>query len=157
MLFFDHQNKKHTNILLFYTIFFARSQRGIFLLFPLSLLFQNFTFFQKFSKFYTFFLLFENRTIESVHTYWHIDFLRKSVITAEAQRGGLLKKRIQEKMLSKNTKAGNTHFLSIYCTCTITTLSWFETALDYKLRILGPKIEDFPCLLHKLSVTLTTL
>ena len=23
--------------------------------------------------------------------------------------------------------------------------SWFETALDYKPRILGPKIEEFPC------------
>ena len=28
-------------------------------------------------------------------------------------------------------------------------------ALDYKPRILGPKIEEFPCLEHKLSVILT--
>ena len=30
-------------------------------------------------------------------------------------------------------------------------------AFDYKLRILDPKIEEFPCLVHKLSVTLTAL
>ena len=39
----------------------------------------------------------------------------------------------------------------------ITTNSWFETTLDlkpldYKPRILGPKIEAFPILNHKLSV-----
>ena len=32
-----------------------------------------------------------------------------------------------------------------------------ETALDYKPRILDPKIEQFPCLVRKLSVTLTAL
>ena len=30
----------------------------------------------------------------------------------------------------------------------IKTRSWFETALDYKLQILGSKIEEFPCLLQ---------
>ena len=30
-------------------------------------------------------------------------------------------------------------------------------ALDYKLRILGPKIEEFPYLIHKLTVILTAL
>ena len=34
----------------------------------------------------------------------------------------------------------------------IITSSWFETALDYKPRILQPKIEE-----HKLSATLTAL
>ena len=33
-----------------------------------------------------------------------------------------------------------------YRTCAIITRSWFETALDYKPRILGPKIEGFLCL-----------
>ena len=42
-----------------------------------------------------------------------------------------------------------------YRTHAIITGSWFETALDYKPRILDPKIEEFPCLVHKLSVTLT--
>ena len=35
--------------------------------------------------------------------------------------------------------------------------SWFETALDYKPQILGPKIEEFHLLVHKLSVMLTGL
>ena len=39
----------------------------------------------------------------------------------------------------------------------IITRSWFETALNHKLRTLDPKIEEFPCLVHKLSVTLTAL
>ena len=39
----------------------------------------------------------------------------------------------------------------------IITHSWFETALDYKTRILETKIEEFPCLVHKLSVTLTAV
>ena len=39
----------------------------------------------------------------------------------------------------------------------IVTRSGFETALDYKPRILDPNIEEFPCLVHKLSVTLTAL
>ena len=39
----------------------------------------------------------------------------------------------------------------------IITHSWFEAVLDYKPRILDPKIEGFPCLVHKLSVTLTAL
>ena len=39
----------------------------------------------------------------------------------------------------------------------IITRSWFETTLDYRLRILDPKIEEFPCLVHKLSVKLTAL
>ena len=33
--------------------------------------------------------------------------------------------------------------------------SWFETALDYKPRFLDLKIDEFPSLVHKLSVTLT--
>ena len=45
----------------------------------------------------------------------------------------------------------------IYRTRAIITRSWFETALDYKPRILDPKIEEFPCLVHKLSVILTAL
>ena len=44
-----------------------------------------------------------------------------------------------------------------YRTRAIITCSWFETALNYKPRILDPKIEEFPCLVHKLSVTLTAL
>ena len=39
----------------------------------------------------------------------------------------------------------------------IITRSWFETVLDYKPRILGPKIEEFPCLVHNLFVILTAL
>ena len=35
--------------------------------------------------------------------------------------------------------------------------SWFETTLDYEPKILDPKIEEFPCLVHKLSVTLNNL
>ena len=42
-----------------------------------------------------------------------------------------------------------------YRTRTILTRSLFETALNYKPRILDPKIKEFPCLVHKLSVTLT--
>ena len=38
---------------------------------------------------------------------------------------------------------------SMYHTRTIITHSLFETALDYKLQILGSKIEEFPCLVHK--------
>ena len=33
-----------------------------------------------------------------------------------------------------------------YSTGAIKTSAWFETTLDYKTRILGPKIEDFPLL-----------
>ena len=32
-----------------------------------------------------------------------------------------------------------------------------QPVLDLKPRILGPKIEYFPCFVHKLSVTLTAL
>ena len=32
------------------------------------------------------------------------------------------------------------------------TRSWFVTGLNYKPRILDPKIEEFPYLVHKLSV-----
>ena len=32
-----------------------------------------------------------------------------------------------------------------------------KPALDYKPEILNPKIEEFPCLVYKLSVTLTDL
>jgi hypothetical protein len=45
----------------------------------------------------------------------------------------------------------------IYRTCAIIVLSLFETALNYKPKILGYKIEEFPCLVHKLSVILTPL
>ena len=31
------------------------------------------------------------------------------------------------------------------------------TALNYRLWILEPKIEEFPCLVHRLAVTLTAL
>ena len=44
-----------------------------------------------------------------------------------------------------------------YHTPAIITRSWFETALDCKPRILDSKIEEFLVLVHKLSVTLTTL
>ena len=44
-----------------------------------------------------------------------------------------------------------------YRTRAIITRSLFETALDYKPQILGPNIEEFPCLVHKLSVILTAL
>ena len=33
-------------------------------------------------------------------------------------------------------------------TCTIKTRSGFETTLDYKLKVLDPKIEELPCLVH---------
>ena len=46
---------------------------------------------------------------------------------------------------------------TIYRTRAILTRSWFETALDYKPRILGQAIEEFPRLVHKLSVILTDL
>ena len=36
-----------------------------------------------------------------------------------------------------------------YRTRAIITRSWSETALDYKPRILDPKIEELPCLVHK--------
>ena len=39
----------------------------------------------------------------------------------------------------------------------IKTRSWFETALDYKPQILGPKIEEFSLLVRKLSAILTAL
>ena len=35
----------------------------------------------------------------------------------------------------------------------IVTRSWFETSLEYKPQILDQKIEEFPYLVHKLSVT----
>ena len=44
-----------------------------------------------------------------------------------------------------------------YRTRAIITRSRFETALDYKPRILGQAIEEFPRLVHKLSVILTDL
>ena len=44
-----------------------------------------------------------------------------------------------------------------YHTRSIITRSWFETALVYYPRILDPKVEEFTCLVHKLSVTLTAL
>ena len=47
---------------------------------------------------------------------------------------------------------------NIYCTrAAIIARSWFETAPNYKPRILGSKIEEFPFLVHKLSVTLTAI
>ena len=39
----------------------------------------------------------------------------------------------------------------------IITCPCFETALNYKLLILDQKFEEFPCLVHTLSVTLTAL
>ena len=47
--------------------------------------------------------------------------------------------------------------LGKYRTRAIITRSWFETALDYKLQNLDPKIEEFPCLVHKFAVTPTAL
>ena len=44
-----------------------------------------------------------------------------------------------------------------YRTRAIITRSWFDTVLYYKSRTLDPKIEEFPCWVHKLSVTLTAL
>ena len=44
-----------------------------------------------------------------------------------------------------------------YRTRAIITRSWFVTTLDYKPRILDPKIEEFPCLVHKLFATLSAL
>ena len=44
-----------------------------------------------------------------------------------------------------------------YRTRAIITRSWFETSLDYIPRLLGPKIEEFTFLVHKLSVILTAL
>ena len=45
----------------------------------------------------------------------------------------------------------------LYRTGAIITCSCFETAFNYKPRILDPKIEEFPCLQHKLYVTLTAV
>ena len=39
-----------------------------------------------------------------------------------------------------------------YRTRAIITHSWFETTLDYKPRILCPKIEEFPCLVHNTPI-----
>ena len=44
------------------------------------------------------------------------------------------------------------HLILKYRACAFITRSWFETALDYKPRFLGSKIEEYPCLVHKLSV-----
>ena len=44
-----------------------------------------------------------------------------------------------------------------YRTHATITRYWFETTLNYKPRILDPKIEELRCLVHKLSVTLTGL
>ena len=49
------------------------------------------------------------------------------------------------------------HLILKYRACAFITRSWFETALDYKPRFLGSKIEEYPCLVHKLSVILTAL
>ena len=45
----------------------------------------------------------------------------------------------------------------VYRTRAIITRSYFETTLDYKPLIYGPKIEEVPCLAHKLFVILTAL
>ena len=45
----------------------------------------------------------------------------------------------------------------MYRTRATKSRSWFETALNYKPRILDPENEEFPCLVHKLSVTTTAL
>ena len=47
--------------------------------------------------------------------------------------------------------------ISEYHTRAIITRSWFETALNYKPRIFDPKMDEFPCLAHKFSVTLTAV
>ena len=47
--------------------------------------------------------------------------------------------------------------LTDYSTHAIITHSWFETALDYKPRILGPNIKGFPFIVHKLPIILTAL
>ena len=47
--------------------------------------------------------------------------------------------------------------LVVYHTRAIITRSRFETALEYEPRILGSKIEEFPFLVHKLSIILTAL
>ena len=44
------------------------------------------------------------------------------------------------------------HYYANYRTRAIIGRSQFEAALVYKLRILGLKIEEFPFLVHKLSV-----
>jgi hypothetical protein len=46
---------------------------------------------------------------------------------------------------------------SIYCKLAVITRSSFETIFDYKPQILGPKIEEFPFLVHELSEILTAL
>ena len=49
------------------------------------------------------------------------------------------------------------HFVLILIMRAIITRSWFETSLDYTPRLLGPKLEEFTLLVHKLSVILTAL
>ena len=47
------------------------------------------------------------------------------------------------------------NFFYNYSMQAIITVSWYETALDYKQWILDPKIEKFPYLVLKLSATVT--
>ena len=53
----------------------------------------------------------------------------------------------------KFKKENNESSVYKYSMGAIITHSWFETALNYKPRILDPKFEEFPCLVHKLFVT----
>ena len=54
----------------------------------------------------------------------------------------------------RNKQLLSLSLLSVYSTCAIITRSWFETALDYKPRILGP---TFLVYVLKWSVILTSL
>ena len=51
----------------------------------------------------------------------------------------------------------NIQLKSVYRMRAIITRSWFETAFNYKPRILEQKIKEFPVLVYKLSVILTAL
>ena len=93
----------------------------------------------------------QNNVLNSFNAYVACLFLKdsnkKSVVDLDQSIGCLMHKSVsnQSVIWPKN------------CTSSINTHSWFETTLDYKLRILGPKIEEFPFLVNKLFSKLTAL
>ena len=92
LLFFDHQiTKAHKYLTLLY-YFFLPDHKNDFFFFFLYLLFFKISLFSKNFKKISLFFFFENQTIESVHTYWHIDFLRKKFHYRRSAKRGLTKK-----------------------------------------------------------------
>ena len=62
--------------------------------------------------------------------------------------------RVREGLMWGNTVFTPSYVKKHYNAWANIICSWFETVLDYELGILGAKIEEFPFLIHKLSVTL---